>query len=91
MSSDATVYQVGGEYLIRPTQSGIDKIKNYFAQNPQLADLGIKINLATPTPLPLQNTYTWKNAEDPLHYQRIAGRSLVAAAAFARERAVINK
>jgi hypothetical protein len=79
MSTDATVYQVGGEYLVRPTQSGIDKIKNYNANQQWQA-----INLA-----PLN--YTWTNPQDALYHQRILSRSPAAAAAFARERGIINK
>jgi hypothetical protein len=80
MSSDATVNQVDGEYSLLLTQSGIDKIENYATQNPR-----VTINLA-PTP----STYTWENPQDALHYQRLLSRSFPAAAAYARERGIIN-
>jgi hypothetical protein len=79
MSSDATVHKVGEEYLLPPTQSGIDKIKN----NSKLQQW----HTINPAPL----TYTWANPQDAVHYQRLASRSFPAAAAFARERAIINK
>ena len=79
MSSDALVSQVGGECLSHPTQSGIDKIKKYAAIQQWQT-----INLA-----PL--TYTWATPQDALYYQRLASRSFPAAAAFAKERAIINK
>jgi hypothetical protein len=78
MSSDATVHKVGEEYLLPPTQSGTEKIKN---------DSAIQ-QWYTINPAPL--TYTWANPQDALHYQRILSRSFPAAA-FARERALINK
>jgi hypothetical protein len=84
MSSDATVHKVGEEYLLRPTQSGIDKIKNYSAQSPDTGNVGVTINLA-----PL--TYTWKTPQDALYYQRLMSRSFPAAAAYAREHGIINK
>jgi hypothetical protein len=81
MSYDATVNQVYGDYSLLLTQSGIDKIKNYATHNPR-----VTINLAsTPT------TYTWANPQDALQYQRLLSRSFPAAAAFARERGIINK
>jgi hypothetical protein len=79
MSSDATVHKVDEEYLLPPTQSGIDKIKNYTAIQQWQT-----INPAT-------LTYTWANPQDAVHYQRLASRSFPAAAAFARERGIINK
>jgi hypothetical protein len=79
MSSDATVHKVGEEYLLPPTQSGIDKIKN----NSTIQQWHT-INL---DPL----TYTWANPQDAVHYQRLASRSFPAAAAFAREHGIINK
>jgi len=79
MSSDATVHKVGEEYLLHPTQSGTEKIKNYSGLQQWQT-----INSA-----PL--TYTWANPQDALYYQRIASRSFSAAAAFAAERGIINK
>jgi hypothetical protein len=79
MSSDATVHEVDGEYLLRLTQSGTNKIKNNSAIQEWYT-----INLAPPT-------YTWKTPQDSLHYQRIASRSFPAAAAYAREHGIINK
>ena len=79
MSSDATVHKVGEEYLLPPTQSGIDKIKNNSTIQ----------QWQTINPAPL--TYTWANPQDAVHYQRLASRSFPAAAVFARERAIINK
>jgi hypothetical protein len=81
MSSDATIHKVVEE--LPDTQSGIDKIKNDSALQ-QWHCLGVTINLA-----PL--TYTWANPQDAIHYQRLVSRSFPAAAAFARERAIINK
>uniref|UniRef100_A0A6C0B2Z5 Uncharacterized protein n=1 Tax=viral metagenome TaxID=1070528 RepID=A0A6C0B2Z5_9ZZZZ len=79
MSSDATVYKVGEEYLLCPTQSGTDKIKNDSAMQ------------QWQTTNPALLTYTWKTPQDAVHYQRILSRSAAAAAAFAKERAIINK
>jgi len=81
MSSDATVNQVDGEYSLRLTQSGINKIKNYSELHQWQT-----INLA-----PTSNTYTWATSQDALHYQRLLSRSFPAAAAFAREHGIINK
>jgi len=82
MSSDSTIHKVGEE--LPDTQSGIDKTKNDSALLQQWQCLGVTINLA-----PL--TYTWANPQDALYYQRLVSRSFPAAAAFARERAIINK
>jgi len=79
MSADATIYKVGEEYLLSPTQSVIDKIKNDSALQ--------QWQSMNPAPL----TYTWKTPQDALHYQRLLSRSFPAAAAYAREHGIINK
>jgi hypothetical protein len=79
MSSEATVCKECGECSLRLTQSGTEKIKNDSTLQQYQT-----INLA-----PL--TYTWANPQDAVHYQRLMSRSFPAAAAFARERGVINK
>jgi hypothetical protein len=82
MSADATVHHVGGEYLLRLTQSGIDKIQNYSIQNPHTRNLGVTINLQ---PQPVQQLKVqWVTPQDDLHRQRLASRSLAAASAYSK-------